>query len=168
MAVPDKPPPTPPLSTDPAAAVAPSRSRRHSVLLIEDNRADVIMIEEAIEIHNLPVDFHFVCDGRKAFQWIKEAESGTGGIPIPDLILLDLNLPLHSGKEVLLRLRQSEKFASIPVIIVSSSDSDAEKCDLISAGANHYFHKPPSYDGFVQLGEIVRRFLGKPEMTAAN
>ena len=142
--------------------------KRAVVLAIEDNRADVIMIQEAIARHKLEIDLHVIDDGGKAFDFIRDAEAGTSHLPQPDLIMLDQNLPKRSGREIIERLRKSEKFADVPVLVVSSSNSEADKRDLAAAGANRYFHKPPSYDDYLKLGDVLRDLLRKNENFAPD
>ena len=136
---------------------------RRIALLAEDNLADVLLIQEAIELHAVPIDLHVVEDGEKALEFIERAENDPD-FPCPDVLLLDLNLPKRSGKEVLQRVRQSEKCKDILVLIITSSDLSKDREDLAGLGANHYFRKPTSYEQFLKVGEVLKALLetGKP------
>lgn len=79
--------------------------------------------------------------------------------PCPALVLLDLNLPKRTGGEVLRYLRQSRRCADVKVLIVSSSDSPKEKAATQELGANGYFRKPPSYEEFLKVGEVILGLL---------
>jgi CheY-like chemotaxis protein len=132
--------------------------RKRVVLLVEDNRADVLLVEEAIDRYELPVELHIVDDGAKAIEFIERAETDPSA-PCPEVMLLDLNLPKRSGKEVLQRVRQSEKLNAIPVLVVTSSDAIRDRQELAASGATSYFRKPASYEGFLKVGEILGTLL---------
>jgi hypothetical protein len=76
----------------PAEGIERSSSRKVVALLAEDNRADALIVEEAISVYDLPIELHVVEDGEKAFQFIERAENDSR-FPCPELLLLDLNLP---------------------------------------------------------------------------
>src|SRR3954471_11432536 len=99
-----------------------------AVLLVEDNRADVLIIEEAIAMHGLPIDLHVLSDGGKAFEYIDRADRDS--TPCPDLLVLDLNLPKRSGKEVLQRVRESPKWKDVPVLVMTSSNSPRDRNEV--------------------------------------
>jgi len=128
------------------------------VLLAEDNRADVLIVEESISLYGLPLVLHVVDDGQKAFDFIRRAETDPEA-PSPQLLLLDLNLPKRSGREILQRIRQSPKFKDIPVMIITSSDSPKDRKEIAQLGANFYFHKPSSYDEFLKVGGAVKELI---------
>jgi CheY-like chemotaxis protein len=135
----------------------PCAPLRWSLLLAEDNLPDALLVREAIRTENLPLEVHVAADGQQALAFIARAEQDPGA-PCPQVLLLDLNLPKVDGFEVLRRLRASEKFKSIPVLIVSSSDSADDRSQAARFGAG-YFRKPPSYDEFLKLGIVLRQLL---------
>jgi chemotaxis family two-component system response regulator Rcp1 len=116
-------------------------------------------VRRALEVHNLNVELIWVQDGQAALGFVDRADAGeiTSN---PDLVLLDLNLPRATGLRILERLRQSHRLASTPVIMVTSSGSQADKDAAMNMGAAHYFQKPSDLAGFMQLGGIVRSLLG--------
>lgn len=130
---------------------------RFNLLLAEDNYPDVMLVEEAVGMEKLPLDIHTVSDGQQAIDFIARAERDANA-PCPDLVLLDLNLPRRSGFEVLRRLRASEKWKSVPVLVITSSDSreDLSEADALGAG---YFRKPPNYEEFLKLGAVLKQLL---------
>jgi len=108
-------------------------------------------------MENLPLEIHLAKDGQGAIDFIARAEDDPEA-PKPDCVLLDLNLPKRHGFEVLGRLRASEKFRNVPVLIMTSSDAlnDHQRAAAFGVG---YFRKPPSYDEFLKLSVVLRRML---------
>jgi len=132
------------------------------VLLVEDNGADIILVKEAVRVHEVPITLHVAEDGERAMEFIERAECDATA-PSPKIVLLDLNLPRRTGAEVLARLRQSPKYRHIPVIIVSSSGSERDRKQMEKLGASLYFQKPVGLEEFLKLGEILRRVLADQE-----
>jgi DNA-binding response OmpR family regulator len=128
-----------------------------NLLLAEDNYPDALLVRSALRIAGLPVEVHIASDGEKAIEFIATAERDPEA-PTPHVLLLDINLPKADGFEVLRRLRASDRWKSVPVMIVSSSDSPADRAEATRLGAS-YFRKPPSYGGFLRLGEVLKQFL---------
>jgi len=116
-------------------------------------------VREAIRHENLQIDMHIVSDGQKAIEFIERAENDADA-PCPQCMLLDLNLPKVEGFEILRRVRASEKCGSIPVVVITSSDSPSDRSQAAALGAG-YFRKPPSYDEFLKLGAVLRQLVEK-------
>jgi CheY-like chemotaxis protein len=116
------------------------------------------MVEEAIELQGLALELHIVDDGEKACDFLEQADSNPEAVK-PDVLLLDLNLPKRTGKEVLACLRRSKTFPHIPVLIITSSDTPKEREELAKLGVAEYFRKPASYDEFMKLGLVLERVL---------
>lgn len=136
------------------------REPKIQILLVEDNPADVLLVEEAIATYKLPVELSVADDGEKAIAFIEEAEQDQAA-PCPEMLLLDLNLPKCSGLEVLRRVRQSERCKHVPVLILTSSDSPRDRAETAQLGADRYFKKPANYDEFLRVGEAVGDLLAK-------
>lgn len=133
--------------------------REIHILLAEDNRADVLLIREALVAHQVPHQLHLVTNGAEALEFV--ARMGKPGQePCPDIILLDLNLPRIDGVEVLQEVRCHPDCVSTPVIVVSSSDTSQDRQKVGTLGVTRYFRKPTSFDAFMQLGAIVREVMG--------
>jgi chemotaxis family two-component system response regulator Rcp1 len=129
--------------------------REIRILLAEDNRADIIMVGEALKAHKIPHDLHVVVDGEEALAFV--ARMGKADAPpCPDILLLDLNLPKADGLDVLQGFRQHPECATTPVIVISSSNAPRDREAVRSLGITGYFAKPITYEGFVKLGQIIK------------
>jgi CheY-like chemotaxis protein len=137
----------------------PGRSapQRFNLLVAEDNLPDALLVREAVRMEDLPLDVHLAADGQQAIEFIARAEKDPDA-PCPHFLLLDINLPRADGFEVLRRLRASERCKSVPVIVISSSDSPADRDQAAKLGAG-YFRKPPSYEEFLKLGGVLKQLL---------
>lgn len=111
------------------------------VLLVEDNPGDADLTREALEENRLLLDLVVAKDGVEAMEVLR-----TGGPP--DLIMLDLNLPRKSGKEVLAEIRKDERLAHIPIVILTSSDAEIDIVQSYRLGANCYVTKPVDLQAF--------------------
>jgi DNA-binding response OmpR family regulator len=131
---------------------------RSHILIVEDNEADVFLIQEAIEAKKLRLALHFVRDGEKAIRYFDETD-GDASLPCPSLVILDINLPKKQGGDVLRHMRQSRRCANALVIAVSTSDSVRDRKQMTDLGANEYFRKPSEYAAFMRLGDIVKGLL---------
>jgi chemotaxis family two-component system response regulator Rcp1 len=128
-----------------------------NLFLAEDNLPDALLVREAIKLENLPLEVHLAPDGERAIDLIAKAETDPEA-PCPHILLLDINLPRIDGFEVLRRIRASRKFRDVPVLMVTSSDSPADRSEAARLGAR-YFRKPVTYGEFVKIGAILREFL---------
>ena len=137
------------------------RERRITALVVEDNPVDVFLIRAAIKSHEIPLDLHVVTDGDLAHEFIDRTDTGPDHALCPDVVLLDLNFPKGSGKEVLMYLRQSAKCSTVPVIILTSSDNPKERDELLALGANRYFRKPSGYGEFLKVGAVLKELLAE-------
>lgn len=126
-------------------------------MIVEDNKADVFLIREAIEQSGVNADIDVLRDGYAARTYFQAADADET-VFCPDLILLDLNLPKISGFELLKYLRGSGRCRSIRVLIVSSSDAPADRASVEHLAAG-YFKKPSVYTDFMKLGTIVKEML---------
>lgn len=134
------------------------------MLIVEDNEADVFLIQEAIEATKLALTLHFATDGEQAVRFFNRVD-GDPALPCPALVILDINLPKKRGGEVLKHLRESYRCRKAVVIAVSSSDSARDREEMSRLGADGYFRKPSEYEEFLKLGDIVDRLL---EETLSN
>ena len=126
-----------------------------SLLLVEDSPADVYLVREAMRREGLKVHWDIADDGEWAIRMIDEVDSNAS-TPCPDVLLLDLNVPRRTGDEVLERIRQSPRLARTPVVIMTSSESAADRDRLMKLGATEYFRKPSNLREFMKLGRPVR------------
>ncbi len=128
-----------------------------NLLLAEDNLPDALLVREAIRMENLPLEVSIAPDGERAIDLIVTAENHPDA-PCPHVLVLDINLPRIDGFEVLRRIRASEKFKNLPVMVVTSSDSPADRRQAAELGAR-YFRKPVTYDEFIKIGAVLRQFM---------
>jgi CheY-like chemotaxis protein len=149
---------TPPRSSPSLSRENASTSCDPLVLLVEDNRADVFLVERAVEFCKLSVRLKVIEDGEEALKYFEGIESDRN-IPCPDAMLLDLNLPRRSGREVLQSVRQAKRSRELPVIILTSSNSPEDRRETAALGATRYFRKPTSYQEFLKIGEILGEVL---------
>jgi DNA-binding response OmpR family regulator len=133
-----------------------------SVLLIEDNPADVFLVKEALRTHAVKFDMNWISDGEQALRAI---DHFTPAAP-PDIVVLDLNLPKVDGKELLARIRQNSIFNKTPVVILTSSDSPADRVEAAALGATCYIQKPPTLNEFLALGGAIKEVAagGHPDV----
>jgi chemotaxis family two-component system response regulator Rcp1 len=147
-----------PISTSTAPTVSRSPNlHRLNLLLAEDNLPDALLIKQMIKAFDLPVEVTIASDGERALDYVTKAEREPEA-PCPDFLLLDINLPKLDGFEVLRKIRGGEKCKDIPVMIISSSDSQGDRSMAASLDAS-YFRKPADYEEFMKLGGVLRRFL---------
>ena len=132
-------------------------------MLVEDNPADVDLIEEALAEGHIDCELVVIQDGDKAIAAIELSDADTERA-CPDLMLLDLNLPKVTGEEVLKRVRSSRTFRDIKVLIVSSSNAPSDRERVMQLGATDYFRKPSTLDQFMELGPRVRSLLRMSEV----
>ena len=128
------------------------------ILVVEDNDADVFLLQEAVSLYKLGVELHVVENGALAISYIENADIDMAAV-CPCLCLLDMNLPLRGGAEVLRRLRASQRMAQVPAIVMTSSRSQPERDEIMRLGASAFFHKPISYSEFMDIGKLMRSFL---------
>jgi CheY-like chemotaxis protein len=123
------------------------------VLLVEDDPADVVLIQEAFENNALRNTLHVAEDGVEAMAYLR-AEGRHAGAPRPDLILLDLNLPRKDGREVLSEIKADARLRSIPVVVLTTSEAEDDIARSYDLHANAYVAKPVDFGDFE---EVVRR-----------
>ena len=121
---------------------------------MEDNPADVYLIEEALRTHGVQFEMKWLRDGEQALALLSQDCLGS-----PDLVLLDLNLPRVDGKEVLTRIRQTPQLAGVLVAIMTSSDSPQDRREMADLGASCYIKKPPTLDEFLEVGGVIKNLL---------
>ncbi|MCK5225743.1 MAG: response regulator [Planctomycetes bacterium] len=119
--------------------------KKVKILLVEDNPGDVRLVHEALKNSKLAVDLYIARDGEEAMSFLRR-EDDHKDVPMPDLIILDLNLPKKDGREVLAEVKADSRLKRIPVVVMTSSkaDEDVEKCYKLHA--NCYISKPVDLD----------------------
>jgi CheY-like chemotaxis protein len=132
--------------------------RQIEVLLVEDDPGDVLMTKEAFEDHKLSNQLHVVTDGVEAMEFLRHTGEHADA-PRPDLVLLDLNLPRMDGREVLQAIKSDPELASIPVVILTTSEAEEDVLRSYSLHANAYVTKPVDFDRFIQVVRQIDEFF---------
>jgi two-component system response regulator len=132
----------------------------HAILLVEDSPADVEIARRALRESAAPVELIVVRDGQEALDYLlrEGRHAADAAWRMPDLVLLDLNLPRLTGRDVLQRLRATEAFRSVPVVVLTTSKRPEDVRDLYAAGANTYIEKPQDFNQFVEVLRTVRQY----------
>jgi CheY-like chemotaxis protein len=125
------------------------------VLVAEDNAADVYLIREALREHAVKCDLHVASDGSEVLQILSRESPDSESLK---LIILDLNLPRHDGIEILQRLQDSG-LHHIPVVVLTSSDSQRDRQLAIQLGAVRFLRKPSELEQFLSLGAVFKELL---------
>jgi len=134
--------------------------KRALVLVIEDNQADVFLVEQAVRLRKLPVRLLTLDNGEDALRYFAHADADPAA-QCPDAVLLDLNLPRRSGREVLEHVKSTVRCRDVPVIILTSSNSPEDRRETAALGANRYFRKPTSYQEFLKIAEVLEEVLAE-------
>jgi two-component system, chemotaxis family, response regulator Rcp1 len=134
-------------------------ARRIRVLLVEDNPGDVDLIRDALE-DIASLDITVVGDGAQAIDYLNQRSGpATGRIgPMPDLVLLDLNLPKIGGHEVLSEVRKLSDLRTLPIVVVTSSDAMPDILTSYALGANAYVTKPGELASFQRTVAALGHF----------
>jgi CheY-like chemotaxis protein len=132
--------------------------RQIEVLLVEDDPGDVLMTKEAFHDYKLSNQLHVVTDGAEAMEFLRR-QGEHADAPRPDLVLLDLNLPRMDGREVLQAIKSDPDLASIPVVILTTSEAEEDVLRSYSLHANAYVTKPVDFDRFIQVVRQIDEFF---------
>ena len=127
------------------------------VLLVEDSPGDVRLTKEAFRDANSSIHMHVVSDGVEAMAFIRR-EGAHIRAPRPDLILLDLNLPKMDGREVLAKIKEDASLKTIPTVILTTSEAEADILKSYQLQANCYLSKPAQLDAFESLVKSINDF----------
>lgn len=131
-----------------------AKERPLEILLVEDNLADVRLLVEVLkegkDYHNMNV----VTNGVEAMAYLNRKGKFSDATR-PDIILLDLNLPKKDGREVLKEIKSDKKFKRIPVVVLTTSDSEEDVAKSYEYHANCYITKPVDLDQFIQVVNAI-------------
>ena len=127
------------------------------VLLVEDSPGDVRLTQEAFRDANMSIRLHVAADGVEAMAFLRN-EGTYANVPRPDLILLDLNLPKMDGREVLSLIKADADLKTIPTVILTTSDAEADIAKSYQLQANCYLSKPVQLDAFESLVKSINDF----------
>ena len=132
-------------------------SRSIEVLLIEDDLGDVELTKEAMKATRLAVNLSVVRDGEEAMAYFRKEGSYTNAAS-PDLVLLDLNMPRKDGRDVLRDMKNDRTLNRIPVVVLTTSDSDEDIMKSYDLGASCYVTKPVGLEQFMKVVQSIGDF----------
>jgi two-component system, chemotaxis family, response regulator Rcp1 len=127
------------------------------ILLVEDNPADVRLTQEALRESKLSNRLHAVGDGEQALRFLRR-EGEHAESPRPDLVLLDLNLPRLSGREVLAMVKADPDLRRIPVIVLTTSEAEEDIVRSYDLHANAYVRTPVDFHQFTDVVRLIEDF----------
>jgi two-component system, chemotaxis family, response regulator Rcp1 len=127
------------------------------ILLVEDNPGDVLLAQEALKESKIRNRLFVVDDGVKAMEFLRQ-QGAYSESPHPDLILLDLNLPSKSGREVLAEVKADDKLKHIPVVVLTVSRAEEDVMKAYNSYANCYITKPLDFNQFMEVTRSIEDF----------
>jgi two-component system, chemotaxis family, response regulator Rcp1 len=139
------------------AAMARRQSRPVEILLVEDNPGDVRLTQEALKDGRVLVNLTVAADGVEAMEVLRR-QGVHAGKRLPDLIVLDLNLPRKNGREVLEEIKADEDLKRIPVIVMTTSKAEQDVHKAYNLNANCYVTKPVDLDEFLAVVRSIEDF----------
>lgn len=127
-----------------------STPRKLTILLVEDEPADAHLVRLAFEEGKVLVELHHVSDGIEAFAFLRH-QGSYASAPVPDLILLDLNMPRMDGRTFLQRLKVDGALQGLPVVVLTTSDAERDMLDSYNHFAAGFIVKPVDVDDFIDV-----------------
>lgn len=139
-------------------ATLKEKNRTIEILLVEDNYGDALLTKKAFEKTTVPVNITVVEDGEKAINILTKRNDDDDSFAIPDIILLDINLPRLNGKEVLEKIKQHALLKHIPIIMLTSSSAELDVVKSYGLHANSYIVKPTDLSKFSDIVKAMEMF----------
>ncbi|WP_047418658.1 response regulator [Cellulophaga sp. Hel_I_12] len=127
------------------------------ILLVEDNEGDVLLTLEAFEECKLKIEISVARNGKEALDFLFQ-QGDFSKVKIPDLILLDINIPIFNGHEVLRRIKSDALLKKIPVIMLTTSSSQKDLDEAYENHCNSYIKKPLEMSGFLEAILKIEEF----------
>lgn len=127
------------------------------ILLVEDNPGDVDLAKEALLGSKVFNTLHVAVDGVQAMEFLRQ-QGRFAAVPRPDLVLLDLNLPKKDGREVLAEIKSDVELKRIPVVILTTSQDEADVLNSYNLHANCYITKPIDLSQFLKVVKSIEDF----------
>jgi two-component system, chemotaxis family, response regulator Rcp1 len=127
------------------------------ILLVEDNPGDARLAAEALKENKVRNNLYHVKDGVEAMDFLRR-QGEYASVPVPDLILLDLNLPRKDGREVLQEIKDNPGLRLIPVVVLTTSAAERDLVKTYDLHANAYVIKPIDLDRFIQVVRAIENF----------
>ncbi len=134
------------------------------ILLVEDNEGDIMLTKEILEEIAMDITLSVIKDGKQAIDFLNQNEEYKSA-SLPDLILLDINLPKKNGHEVLKYVKENEKLKHIPIIMLTTSSSEQDINLTYFNHANCYITKPSDVNEYIEaISAIVNFWLNICEL----
>jgi CheY-like chemotaxis protein len=140
------------------------RTDRHMIILLaDDDPDDRLLVWEAVREADVPGELHVVNDGEELLDYLRRRGKFTSSktYPLPDLILLDLNMPRKDGRATLAEIKQDPSLRWIPVVVLTTSSACDDVRRAYDLGVCSYFTKPQSFEELVQLMRTLGSYWGK-------
>jgi two-component system, chemotaxis family, response regulator Rcp1 len=127
------------------------------VLLVEDNPGDVRLTREALKEGRIAVNLRVANDGLEAMKMLRQ-EGEYVSLPLPDIVLLDLNMPKMDGREVLRQIKTDDNLKRLPVVILTTSAAEKDILQAYGLHANCYITKPVELEEFMEIVKSIEGF----------
>ena len=134
-----------------------TESRPIEILLVEDNPGDMRLTKEALRETKVNNHLHWVQDGSEALDFLHRRKQ-FADTPRPDIILLDLNLPKQDGHQVLRVIKNDVDLLQIPVVVLTTSNAEADVRKSYGLHANCYVTKPMEFENFINVIKTINQF----------
>jgi CheY-like chemotaxis protein len=128
-----------------------------TILLVEDDVSEARLTEYALRKGGIHGDIYHVRDGVEALRFLRRPAEYAGA-PLPELVLLDLDLPRKDGREVLAEVKEDPELRLVPVVVLSTSETERDVAETYGLHANAYVVKPVDLDRFVQVVRAIKEF----------
>ena len=119
-----------------------------NILLVEDDEVDIMNVKRAFKKNEITNNLFVANNGLEALDLLRGSNGAEQVVPIPQIVLLDINMPKMNGKEFLREIRQDETLRSISVFVMTTSDEDNDKIEAFNLNVAGYIIKPLSYGEF--------------------
>lgn len=121
------------------------------ILLVEDDRDDAELLKNALDENSVKYDLHLISQGDKAVSWLIDCDA------LPDIVVMDLNLPKLHGREILQKLKNEGRFNNLPIVVLSTSSSAEDISFCMENGAKSFIIKPTTLEGFNNAVDTIIR-----------
>jgi len=135
-------------------------NKKFRIVLIEDDADDVELLQESLATHKVDYAMTVIKDGSAAIQFCDTAEF------LPDIIIMDFNLPKVHGRDVIDKIRCNEKFSQVPILILSTSSSKEDINYAYEVGADQYLVKPATIEAIKQTVDTIVQLAGRKTVSA--
>ena len=127
-----------------------SKCRPVELLLVEDNENDVMLTQKSFQRSKLVVNMHHVENGEACLAYLRKEHDYADAVT-PDLILLDLNMPVMDGREVLAEIVKDDKLKHLPVVVLTTSDDERDVLSMYKLRCSSYITKPVDFNKFQEI-----------------